>query len=225
MVHIVSINVNGLRDHNKFLNFSHFCRQNNYEIIAIQETFWSENLISDFEKHWHGKIYFSCSGTDRQGVAFLISKKIENKVSFIQAFDGRCVHVQLQQDERIINLVNCYAPNSITERVLFFNKLQEKIDRFDEIVLLGDMNTSLSKLDRCGKTQHTEDKAYKTIFNFCDIFNIYDIWRARNPSTRSFTWRRVVDNTLIQSRIDFILVPRVMSPYVKNMQISQTQHV
>ncbi|CAC5407197.1 unnamed protein product [Mytilus coruscus] len=189
----------------------------NDETITVGETFWSDDLISSFSKYWNGKIIYSCAETQRQGVVFLISQKVENEVKYIQSFDGRCVHIQLQQDNKLINIVNCYAPNSILERTIFFENLREKLIDMDNIILLGDMNTSMSKLDGCGKTQHTEDKSYKSINQTCENFNIYDIWRARNPTSRVFSWRRVVQNNLIQSRLDFIFIPKSFSIFVTNV--------
>ncbi|CAC5423430.1 unnamed protein product [Mytilus coruscus] len=81
----------------------------------------------------------------------------------------------------------------------------------------SDMNTSLSNLDRCGKTVHTQDKAYKELTNMCDMFNLYDVWRARNQNARTFSWRRIVQNVLIQSRIDYIFIPKAYSQFVKNV--------
>ncbi len=216
MVNIVSINVNGLRDLSKFQNLCAYCTENYFDIVGVQETFWNDELVSDLSKYWEGKIFYSCTDTQRQGVAFLINKKFENQVKYIQSFDGRCVHIQLQQDGHITDIVNCYAPNSIKERVNFFNLLNEKMSNIENPILLGDMNTSMSILDRC-KTKHTEDKAFKTLNQLCEDFNIYDIWRARNPKSSVFSWRRVVQNSLIQSRIDFIFVPKTYSAFVKNV--------
>ena len=217
MVNIVTVNVNGMRDVAKFQRFSKYCCENYFDIVGVQETFWDNSIISQFENFWNGKIYFSCADSARQGVAFLVSNRVKNNITEVQGFDGRCIHIKFQQDEKEVDIVNCYAPNSINERSDFFEKIYSKISDVENLILLGDMNTSLSKLDRCGKTSHTEDKAYKTIVKLCEHFNIYDIWRARNPTSRVFTWRRVVQNVLIQSRIDFILIPKSFSQFVKNI--------
>ncbi|CAC5360469.1 unnamed protein product [Mytilus coruscus] len=128
MVNILSINANGLRDQSKFQKLCSFCSENYNDVVAIQKTFWSDDLVTSFSKFWNGKIFYSCAETHRQGVAFLISKKVEHEVNYIQSFDGRCVHIQLQQDDKLINI-----------------------------------DTSMSKLDRCGKTKRTEDKSYNSI--------------------------------------------------------------
>ena len=216
MVNIVSINANGLRDLQKFQNFCKYCTENYFDVIGIQETFWDNNLVSDFGKFWEGKIYYSCGKNERQGVAFLINKKYESSVKDVQSFDGRCIHIQLSCDDKIIDIVNCYAPNLVKDRVVFFQKIISIIPKTENVIVLGDMNTSLSKLDRGGKTQHSDDKAYKTLVELCEYFNIYDVWRSRNQTAKIFSWRRIVQNVLIQSRIDFIFIPKSFSPFVKS---------
>ena len=217
MISIVSFNVNGLRDLSKFQQLCTYCSENYYDVVGLQETFWSEDLIENLSKFWSGQIFHSCSDIHRQGVAFLISKKIENEVKYIQGFDGRCIQIQLHQDDKVFDIVNCYAPNLVLERSKFFDSILDKLSDPENVILLGDLNTSMSTLDRCGRSQHTEDKAYKSISKFCDNFNLYDVWRSRNPNARVYSWRRVVQNILIQSRIDFIFIPKSFSVFVKNI--------
>ena len=217
MVNVVSVNINGLRDVEKFQKFAKYCSENYFDIVGVQETFWDNEFISNIEKFWEGKMYVSCSDTQRQGVAFMVSNRVKNNIEEIQNFDGRCIHIKFKQDEKEIDIVNCYAPNIVKDKFNFFEKIFSKISDVENLILLGDMNTSMSKLDRCGKTEHIEDKAYNSLIKICDNFNIYDIWRARNPTSRIFSWRRIVQNVLVQSRIDYIFIPRSFSQFVKNV--------
>lgn len=217
MVNIVSINVNGLRDGNKFESFCKYGQENHFDIIGVQETFWDDDIVKKMENFWDGKIYFSCANIARRGVAFLISNRVKNDVHEVQGFDGRCIHIKFQQDDKEIDIINCYVPNILRDKISFYEQLIPKLPRSENMILLGDMNASLSRLDRCGRSAHTEDKAYKQLMHICDQFNIYDIWRARNPTARIFSWRRVVENILVQSRIDFIFTSKLLSQFVKNV--------
>ena len=49
----------------------------------------------------------------------------------------------------------------------------------------------VSPLDRCSKTGHVEDNAYKAIAKILDSNTMYDIWRARNKGIRHFSFKRV----------------------------------
>lgn len=53
--------------------------------------------------------------------------------------------------------------------------------------------------------------------NFLNDFNIYDVWRARFPTSRVFSWRRVIENKLVQSRIDFIFISKMYTQFIKNI--------
>jgi hypothetical protein len=57
------------------------------------------------------------------------------------------------------------------------------------------------------------------MMNKCGLF---DIWRKRNRNERVFSRKIVVENKLIQSRIDYILVSFVISDLVKNIHYTNT---
>ncbi|CAC5361461.1 unnamed protein product [Mytilus coruscus] len=220
MVQCVSINVNGLLDVAKFTKLCAICSENRYDIVALQETFRKPDFIVENKKHWNGEIFFSCSDTNRQGVAFLVSPKYKNYVTEIKGFDGRFIYIQLEVDNKIIDIVNVYCPNVVNEKDLFLKKINDNIPRSDDLILLGDFNQSLSPLDRVGK--HFEDKAFKSPNNLLDSFNIYDVWRARFPTSREFSWRRVIENKLVQSRIDYIFISKMFTSFVKNVYYKHT---
>ncbi|CAG2240143.1 unnamed protein product [Mytilus edulis] len=90
--------------------------------------------------------------TNRQGVAFLVSPKYKNYVTEIKGFDGRFIYIQLEVDNKIIDIVNVYCPNVVNEKDLFLKKVNDNIPKSDDLILLGDFNQSLSPLDRVGKT-------------------------------------------------------------------------
>jgi len=49
----------------------------------------------------------------------------------------------------------------------------------------------------------------------CVEKDIYDIWRKRNPELSVYSWKRLIGDILKMSRIDYFLVPRSFSTYVK----------
>ena len=217
MVNIVSVNVNGLRDVSKFQRLCSFFDENCFDVVAIQETFWDEDFIADHSNMWKGKIISACSNNARQGVAFLVNKKYQDKVDVIAKLNGRFLHIKISENDKVLDFINVYFPNIIEERVKFCQDIHEYIPKSENLFLLGDFNTSMSSLDRGGKLPHVEDRAYKALNNLLDEYNLYDIWRSRNPDACIFSWRRVVQNVLSQSRIDFIFCSKNISPFVKNV--------
>lgn len=75
-------------------------------------------------------------------------------------------------------------------------------------MILGDFNNTLGEIDRCGRTVHMYDKSYKALFDLMNKHCVTDVWRNRNATTKMFSRKMIVENTLVQSRIDFILISR-----------------
>ena len=217
MVNFASININGLRDVDKFRQLCAYCEENHFDIVALQETFWDDKFFQDHKNIWSGKILTSYGENARQGVAFLIKNKFRDNVSIVSQFSGRFLHVHLVDCDKEFDLINMYFPNSVEDRAKFCLNIQKNIPKSENLLWFGDFNTSLSPLDRGFNSRHSEDRAFKALDSLLSEFNTYDVWRARNPSARIFSWRRVVQNTLLQSRIDYIFITKNISPFVKNV--------
>lgn len=50
---------------------------------------------------------------------------------------------------------------------------------------------------------------------------VVDIWRNRNATTM-FSRKMVVENTLVQSKIDYILISQELSKFVRNIYYVET---
>ncbi|VDI27745.1 Hypothetical predicted protein [Mytilus galloprovincialis] len=67
----------------------------------------------------------------------------------------------------------------------------------------GDWNTTLSDLDRCTKTGHKVDNAFRKLEHLMNDSDLYDIWRFRNPNKRVFSRKMIYNGVLKQSRLDY----------------------
>lgn len=222
MVFLVSLNVNGLCSIDKMKSFFALCETNNYDIVALQETHWNDNLINSYKHLWNGEILFCNSPDSNKGVAFLIKNSIKHMVDTVQSYDGRMLHIKLSIDDKILHVINVYAPNIVSNRAEFFNVLSNNIPNEDFKIVVGDFNNTLSSLDRCSKTVHCNDRAFNSLIKCLEKHALYDIWRARNPNELVFSRKQVVQHRLIQSRIDYFLVSKSLGPYVKNIWYSDT---
>lgn len=83
-------------------------------------------------------------------------------------------------------------------------------------MILGDFNNTLGEIDRCGKKVHMYDKSYKALFELMNKHCVVDTWRNRNATTM-FSRKMVVENTLVQSKIDYILISQELSKFVRNI--------
>ncbi|CAC5404068.1 unnamed protein product [Mytilus coruscus] len=81
----------------------------------------------------------------------------------------------------------------------------------------GDFNTSLGAFDRGGKTNHKEDKAVCALKWIINDNVLCDVYRKRNPDVSVFQEKKIVENNLRQSRIDFHLISLGLKPFVKNI--------
>ncbi|CAC5423453.1 unnamed protein product [Mytilus coruscus] len=165
---VISLNCNGLCDINKRNCIFSLCNDRYYDIICLQETFWNDLMVERIKKDkiiWNGDIFYSNSGNNRQGVAILVSKKLKNMFSEVANENGRYIHINGKINDEIIDIYNIYALNNVNERCDFFLKCKDKISNGKYVLVAGDFNTTLSSLDKSGKTLHCNDKAVKTLYN------------------------------------------------------------
>ncbi|VDH98260.1 Hypothetical predicted protein [Mytilus galloprovincialis] len=104
----------------------------------------------------------------------------------------------------------------------FLTLLNSILEKLDNLIIGGDFNTSLSMLDRGGKSNHVIDEPCKKLCDLIENNNLYDVWRTRNKSSRIFSWKRICNGELQQSRIDYFLVNKKLSSYVQNVYYNTT---
>ena len=73
-------------------------------------------------------------------------------------------------------------------------------------------------LDRDGGKPRYDERVMQKIECFMDDYDLVDIWRARNPHTRQYTWRQT--NPLIQNRLDLWLVSNKLQHMIVDIGIS-----
>ena len=160
-----------------------------YDFFLLQETHIScKTQVDLIEKCFKGQCFWSFGIGKSAGVAIFVSPKFSGKII-------RCVH---DTDDRILsllvdfnsfkfNIVCLYAPNTVTDRKLFFNRLYTFFLSPGDLILGGDFNCIDSELDRLHiKSAFSTDKRCLSALksDFCRV----DIFRKRNPKAISFTW-------------------------------------
>ena len=225
MLNIVSFNCNGLSDLKKLNCIFALCNERHYDIVCLQETFWSDDFIEKVKKDkvlWNGEIFYSNGIGNRQGVAIMINSKFKNIFSVVKKEDGRYIHLRGNICDKVLDIYNIYAPNQVNDKYNFFVKIKNEIINSQYMVITGDFNTTLSKLDRSGKTHHVNDKSVLALKEILNEKQLYDVWRDRNLYTKVYSRKQIVENFLTQSRIDYFLVSSFVKPYIKNVYYSDT---
>jgi hypothetical protein len=133
----------------------------------------------------------------------------------------------LDLDGNILNIINIYAPQTDSDRRIFFSSLDGFIsEKFDNIIG-GDYNCiSNAKLDKFGGNPNARHFAATTLHGICTRHNLSDIWRDRHKDKRCFTWtaQHPTNGTIIRTRIDKFLISNSLNQSVLDASIKPFSH-
>ena len=126
--------------------------------------------------------------------------------------EGRFIVAKLDEDYSIINI---YAPTDYRQQPSFIRTLSQLLmskTNLSKVIIAGDWNTGLSKLDKSGGLPWKETNYRNILLNLMKELNLTDIYRAIHPSTRTYTYES--KSLRLKSRIDFFLVSKQFINYV-----------
>lgn len=219
---IATLNVRGLLEQGKFEKLKLLCSRSN--VLVVQETNWRDEVMESFKKKWKGDIFYS-NGDGRlgRGVAFLIKKGVCEKAQVVyDDMQGKCLIVKMIEGETNIILCNVHAPVVEKEKVLFFKKLKDIIVKWENILIMGDFNTTFSKMDIADGMVFKSDSGRKELKSLMEEKNLVDVWRERNEGIREFSRQQVVKNFICRSRIDFLISKREMLKLIDTIFYKET---
>ena len=203
----LSLNVRGLNKSIKRRTVFRWLHKQKHHVIFLQGSYCSKELEPIWENEWGGKAFFSHGTNHSKGVITLINPSVNFKVEkVIPDKQGRFIILKLSLGEKVIVLVNIYAPNDVAQQVAFFKRLNQKLEEFaqDTTVIGGDFNCALISNDkRGGKPVSKKSAVMQEINTLCDLCNLSDIWRSLNKEKQRFTWR--TKSFKIQRRFRFFL--------------------
>ena len=155
---IITLNVNGLNAPVKRHRIAEWIRKHDPNIWCLQETHLrTKDLHTLKVKGW--KQIFHANGQERKGrVAILISDKIDLKRRAIKRDpEGHFIILKGRIHQEDINIVNIYTPNIGAPK--YIKKILEdfKNDIDSNTIIVGDLNTPLSKMDRSSKQNINKD--------------------------------------------------------------------
>ena len=146
---MITLNVNGLNAPIKRHRIAEWIRKHDPHICCLREThFRTEDLHRLKVKGW--KQIFHANGQEKKaGVAILISDKIDfQRRAINRDSEGHFIILKGRIHQEDINIVNIYAPSLGAPK--YINKILEdfKKDIDSNIIIVGDFNTPLSKMNR-----------------------------------------------------------------------------
>ena len=125
----------------------------------------------------------------KRGLDIVVEQELLNS-------NGRLIVLKsLIKDKRYL-LANIYGPNKNAEAVRFYQNLSTTLRKMDpssddNIVVGGDFNCPLNPiLYKKGGILIPRQHVINSIENVQNEFSLHDIWRIKNPNTRSFTWSK-----------------------------------
>ena len=172
----------------------------------MQETHGNHKLCKLWEPEWGSTWFTSSCSSSAKGVTILFRnpKKYEI-IHTVSNHEGRYVLVQISIDDCVYTLCNIYAPNEDSPN--FFERIAKIIDKnqCENLIIGGDLNLVLdTNCDRLN-SKYNNKKACAFLKNFMEVYKFVDIWRARNPDKRQYSWCNRTRHGFSTSRIDMFL--------------------
>ena len=204
-----------------------WCRKRNSDIIFLQETHSTKEVEIQWKNEWGAKIYMSHGSSNSRGVAVLMKKGVGVTVHFeIIDPQGRFIVLKVEFNDNIYVLINVYAPNKDKDIVTFLEALRttlqiENLDAEENLIVGGDFNCPINPiLDKKGGSLLPGKSVVASISCFQEDLDLVDIWRTKNPVTRSFTWSQNSPN--IFCRLDYWLISNNLQDLVISTSIIPT---
>ena len=153
----------------------------------------------------------SHASSNSRGVAILIKKGVDyTPHSKIIDPLGRYIILKAEIKDKIYVLINIYAPNNDKDSFKFFADLlaklkNENLDEEENIIVGGDFNCPLNTiLDKKGGILTPRKSVVSIINSIQGDLDLIDIWRVKNPNTKSYTWSQ--NSPMILCRLDYWLI-------------------
>ena len=164
---------------------------------------------------------FFCHGSSNsRGVAILIKNGVDCTIHK-KVLDplGRYIILKAEIKDKMYVLINVYAPNKDKDIVAFLKNLlitiqKEDLDCENNILLGGDFNCPLNPaVDNKGGNPIQRKSVTSCIDNVQRELDLVDIWRIKNPDTKSFTWSQ--NSPRIFCRLDYWLISNSLNDLVE----------
>ena len=231
-IKIISLNVNGIRDHKKRTTVFYWLKQQKADICLLQETHCeSQTDIVSWSNEWEGKTFWSIGTNYSKGVAILIKEKLDITITNTEIdTDGRYVAINIDIDELRSKVMNIYAPNKPADRINFFKELKKNILEYqsidtndNELIIGGDFNCALeTNLDRrsaANDVTQKSDQGSKQLLELIREAELEDVWRRRHPTVKRYTYFKA--NSKTASRIDNWLISKSLDSSIISSCIVQ----
>ena len=163
----------------------------------MQETHSNSKSQQAFRAQWRGDVIFSHSTFSARGVCIAFRPSPEKKIFSLPICDnnGRYIIAYMEIQGSPFLLINCYAPDKDSVQVKLVKEISTKLGKLDfgedtQFILAGDWNLIFDTLlDSLGGKPKLNKRSIFQLKSLMENFELVDVWRARNPNFKQFTWR------------------------------------
>ena len=151
-ISITTLNVNALNAPTKRHRLAEWIQKQDPYICCLQETQVRPRDTYRLKVRGWKKISHANGNQKKAGIAILISDKIHFKIKTItRDKEGHYIMIKGSIQEEDIKIVNIYAPNIGAPQYIrqLLTAIKEEID--SNTIIVGDLNTSLTPMDRSSK--------------------------------------------------------------------------
>ncbi len=207
-----TLNVKGQQNLVKRKQQYQWARSTKSDVIFMQETHSTRTTETFWKNEWGGNCLVAHGESNSRGVAILFRKGLPLRIVEKEAdSNGRYIWAKVEIQGNCMGLLNIYAPNSAAEQIIFYQQiidlLQDKQNNLLPIMVGGDFNCVINpQIDKKGgNIGNPKEKVLKKIQDIMEGLSIIDIWRAKNPNEKQYTWSQ--SKPAVHCRLDLWLVP------------------
>lgn len=188
ILNIACLNSNGLTDENKFEKVKGLIKA---DILCLQETHWSDEIMDNIRKRWEGVIFVNHGNAKARGVATLIKgDRVNNVKQVYKDGNGRLLVIEFVFHNELFRLINIYAPNVENERKYVFKETKPLCT--GNYIVVGDFNVWCTRLDASSSANFKSDVSRKYLTEWMQNEDMVDVWREENPYKKDFSRRQLV---------------------------------
>ena len=206
LINVLSINVRGLGMYDKRKLMYNYFRENNADLILVQETHCQPK--NNLEMEWGGTIYHSYGMSNARGVSIFLSRRLSGRIKDVSTktdTQGRLLLLEFVLENARYAIVNVYGPNK--DDPVFFEDMASMLEGSpaEHIIVGGDFNLVMDPEVDSKNRRDNQPNARKSLIKAMNSFNLYDIWRIRNPNVKDYTWFKLNPSNVF-SRLDMFLI-------------------